>query len=133
VADADRARLFTIAEASALLPELRPRLEMLKRGKHELKELHETLRGISPAMRANGSGLQAQQLEEGAAELVARMGVALAEIEELGVVVKDLDQGLVDFPALRDGRVVFLCWKVSERAITHWHEIDEGFAGRREL
>lgn len=133
MADADRVRLFTIAEASALLPELRPRLEMLKRGKHELKALHETLRGISPDMRSNGSGLQARQLEEGAAELVARMSVALVEIEELGVVVKDLDLGLVDFPALRDGRVVFLCWMTSERAITHWHEIDEGFAGRQEL
>jgi hypothetical protein len=133
VSNADGARLFTVADASALLPKLRAKLEMLQRGKRELREIHETLRSISPVMRSNGSGSQAHALEEAAAGLVARMGVALAEIEETGVIIKDLDMGLVDFPALREGRVVFLCWMASEQAITHWHETDEGYTGRRPL
>lgn len=133
MSNANEARLFTVAEASALLPELRAKLEMLQRGKQELQAIHATLRDISPVMRSNGSGERAHALEEAAAGLVAQMGLALAEIEESGVIVKDLDLGLVDFPSLRDGRLVLLCWMASEHTITHWHELDEGYAGRRLL
>jgi hypothetical protein len=126
-------QLFTLAEASAMLPDLRDKLRLLQRGKRELRSINETLRDISPAMRANGSGQRAHELELKAAELVSRMGAVLAEVEDLGVLVKDIDQGLVDFPALRDGRVVFLCWMVDEPEIGYWHEIDDGFRGRRAL
>jgi hypothetical protein len=54
-------------------------------------------------------------------------------LQELGVAVKDLDRGLVDFPALRDGEEVLLCWQLGEEKVGYWHGVDEGFAGRREL
>lgn len=116
-----------------MLPELRVKLELLQQGKQELKAINEKLRDISPSMRSNGSGQRAHELELRAATLVTEMGAALAEVEESGVLVKDLDQGLVDFPAWRDGRVVLLCWMASEPEITHWHEIDDGFRGRQSL
>ncbi len=57
----------------------------------------------------------------------------IAEIDELGITVKDLDMGLIDFPCLRDGREVYLCWKLGEPGIDWWHEIDAGYAGRQPL
>jgi len=58
---------------------------------------------------------------------------AIKQIHEIGCVVKDLDEGLVDFPTLRDGREVYLCWKLGEEHIGYWHGLDEGFAGRKPL
>jgi hypothetical protein len=58
---------------------------------------------------------------------------SLAEIDSIGVQVKDLEQGLLDFPSLMDGKLVLLCWKLGEPAITHWHTEEEGFAGRKPL
>jgi hypothetical protein len=58
---------------------------------------------------------------------------ALAELQEADIVVRDVVRGLVDFPALRDGEEVYLCWLVDEPEIEHWHELDAGFAGRRPL
>lgn len=70
-----------------------------------------------------------QRLDEGTRELVACAG----EIQALGAIVKDLELGLVDFPSLRDGDEVLLCWRVGEDAIEFWHPVDEGFSGRRPL
>ncbi len=58
---------------------------------------------------------------------------AVREVEEMGVLVKDLDQGLCDFPHQRDGRMVYLCWKLDEDEVTWWHDVDAGFAGRQPL
>lgn len=129
----DDLHLFTLAQASAMLPDLREKLLELRRGKKELHAINESLREISPAMRSNGSGQRAHELELSAAALVSRMGALLAEIEERGVLIKDIDQGLVDFPSQRDGRVVFLCWMADEQEIGFWHEIDDGFRGRKAI
>jgi hypothetical protein len=64
---------------------------------------------------------------------IHRVKDSLAEIDATGVQVKDLDMGLLDFPCVVDGRTVLLCWKLGEKGITHWHGVDEGFAGRKPI
>jgi len=76
---------------------------------------------------------QAAQLEREVAALAADLEHFQEELSELGVEFKDYVQGLVDFPAERDGRVVYLCWRLGEPAVEFWHEVDAGYAGRRPL
>ena len=66
-------------------------------------------------------------------EAAANLRSVIEEVQELGCVVKDLDMGLVDFPTLFEGQEVYLCWKLGEPAITFWHGVDEGFAGRKAI
>jgi hypothetical protein len=72
-------------------------------------------------------------LERAHAAAAELAGAAAAELAGAGIVLRDLDRGLVDFPAIRDGEEVYLCWLVDEPEIEHWHELDAGFAGRRRL
>jgi hypothetical protein len=121
-------RHFTAAEANAMLPTLGPLLERLRAAKDELtdEEMHEALSEAAPA---NGGG-----------EPGRKVGVAFLEVRRLlltlgdaGVVVKDIDRGLVDFPALLEDREVFLCWELGEDEVAFWHELDAGYRGRRPL
>ncbi len=91
---------------------------------------------LAAVVAGNGHGNSAREyaaltrrLEEGTGELLACAG----EIQELGAIVKDLEQGLVDFPWLREGEEVLLCWRVGEEEVGFWHPVDEGFSGRRPL
>ena len=84
----------------------------------------------------NGGDFDPQEqrsLEEEFEREGAAVAACVAQLEELGVLVKDLDRGLVDFPALRNGEEVLLCWEVGEDEIAYWHGVDEGFAGRKPL
>jgi len=76
---------------------------------------------------------RAAELERDVAVLAAELEHFQRELAALGVEVKDYVQGLVDFPAERDGRVVCLCWRLGEPAVEFWHEVDAGFAGRQPL
>jgi hypothetical protein len=91
---------------------------------------------LAAVVAGNGHGNSAREyavltrrLEEGTAELLDCAG----QIQELGAIVKDLEEGLVDFPWLRDGEEVLLCWRVGEEEVGFWHPVDEGFSGRRPL
>ena len=126
-------RLFTAEEANALLPELVPILTDLRTKKGELDEARRALARLTPAMRADGHGIEAIALERRIRELAAALAAGIRRITGQGVEVKDLDQGLIDFPSPREGRVVFLCWHLGEGPIAYWHEVDAGFAGRRPL
>jgi hypothetical protein len=130
---ADSPRIFTLAEATYMLPWLRERLLQLRTLKQERDAAIRRLAGMTPAMRSNGSALEGARLEEQIDELAEAMRPLIEEIIGAGVEIKDIDQGLVDFPALRGGRVIYLCWLVSEPAIAYWHELDAGFAGRQAL
>ena len=101
-----------------------------------MRELERTQGELVTAIGGNGGGYAASDLNAAQTELVRarRRGVACVErLDELGVVVKDLDLGLLDFPALRDGEEVELCWHVGEDAVAYWHGIGEGFAGRKPI
>jgi hypothetical protein len=127
---------FTPEEANAALAEVRPIVERMvahRRAHVVALERQEELEG---RIRGNGGGIPPATLAD-AAEEVEREARALAaaidEIVEHGAEVKDIDEGLIDFPALRRGETVLLCWRLGEDEIRHWHTVEEGFAGRREL
>jgi hypothetical protein len=129
-------RHFTPEEANDALVEVRPLVEQMvahRRAHSEALERQEELEG---RIRGNGGGIPPAQLADAAAE-VEREARSLAqvidEIGERGAEVKDLDEGLIDFPALRGGETVLLCWKLGEDRIRYWHTVEDGFAGRRPL
>ena len=129
-------RHFTPEEANAALTQVRPLVERMvehRRAHIEALERQEELEGH---IRGNGGGIPPAQLAETAAEVerhARELARAVDDIVELGVEVKDVDEGLVDFPALRRGETVLLCWKLGEDGIAYWHSVEAGFAGRRPL
>jgi hypothetical protein len=128
--------MFTPAEANSALTEVRPVAERLVAVRKRMRELERTQRDLVTAIGGNGGGYAAGDLNEAQTELVGLADAAVAcvdRLDELGVQVKDLDTGLLDFPALRDGEEVELCWRVGEDAVAHWHGIGEGFAGRKPI
>jgi hypothetical protein len=129
-------RYFTPEEANALLDQVRPVAESLVEHRRAFAAAAAERAQLSARISGNGGDFDPQepreveeQLER-EAQAVAR---AVEELQRLGVLVKDLDSGLVDFPALRDGEEVLLCWQVGEDEIAYWHGADEGFAGRKPL
>ena len=129
-------RHFTPEEANAALADVRPLVEQMvahRRAHVEALVRQEELEG---RIRGNGGGIPPAELADAAAE-VEREARSLArvidEVTELGVEVKDIDEGLVDFPALREGEPVLLCWKLGEDEIRYWHTLEGGFAGRHPL
>ena len=129
-------RHFTPEEANALLAEIRPLVEqMVERRQAHAAALvrQEELEGH---IRGNGGGIPPAELAEASAQVdreARELGRVVDEIVERGVEVKDLDEGLVDFPALRRGETVLLCWRLGEAEVAHWHTVEDGFAGRRPL
>lgn len=129
-------RTFTLQEATAALGQVRPLAERMVAARRAELAAREQRAALAARIGSNGGDLTPSDVA-GAAEAVERAHAELVAcveaVQELGVQVKDLDEGLVDFPSLRDGELVLLCWKVGEEAIEHWHGVDEGFAGRKPL
>jgi hypothetical protein len=126
-------RYFTVEEARALVPRLRGLLIALQAEKRELDQLLGELRRLAPLAFLNGHGAQLECIEQRVAELTRSIREKVRVIHQLGVEVKDLDMGIVDFPSLRDGREVYLCWRVDEPTVAYWHDLDAGFRGRQPL
>jgi hypothetical protein len=126
---------FTRAEAEALLPRLEPLLIALRDARAALRTAEERMEALLAKMRGNGHAHQADlaQLRAQMAELGATLQRGLRRIDRWGVLVKDLETGLVDFPTLRDDREVYLCWRLGETGIHWWHTIEGGFAARQPL
>jgi hypothetical protein len=129
------ARCFTLAEAERLLPELETLLQDAIAAKTEYQEVERGMRAQAERVMLmggitveRGPVLEARARRDSAA---SRLRGDLERAAEMGCVVKDLDIGLVDFPTLYRGREVFLCWKLGEPSIAHWHGVEEGFAGRK--
>jgi hypothetical protein len=92
------------------------------------------LSALTPAMRQNGHAAQARELEARIQEVTEDLAAGIDQVTAMGIDIKSLEHGLIDFPSLREGRVVFLCWRLGEGpTIRFWHDIDAGFAGRRPL
>lgn len=126
-----RSQFFTLAEANALIPVVRPLLEALAEAKNGLGVIQTALLEMTLRMRGNGHRLEALGLEHQMEAMVDRLALGIHQIEEMGIELKDIDSGLIDFPSHHRGRVVHLCWKLGEDTIGYWHEIATGYAGRR--
>jgi hypothetical protein len=128
-------RTFTLDEAHSLLPVLESLLRNAISGKKLMEEVEAEMQALNHRIFLNGGthvdvvAVARRKAERAKAEQRAKD--ALAEIDSIGVQVKDLDIGLLDFPCQVEGRVVLLCWKMGEESITHWHSPEEGFAGRK--
>lgn len=122
-------KLFTVEEANALLPKLREFLDAVAAHRDAMREKAPHVEPIINASLSNGGGKVGAEYGVEAYKLY----LAIEKVRELGIVVKDLDLGLLDFPHERDGRVVFLCWHPPEDEIRYWHELDAGYAGRQPL
>jgi hypothetical protein len=127
-------RLFTLDEANSLLPDVMPILLELRSYKVTLDSAVAALSALTPAMRQNGHAAQARELEARIQEMTEELAAGIEQVTAMGIDIKSLDHGLIDFPSWHDGRVVFLCWRLGEGpTIRYWHDIDAGFAGRRPL
>jgi hypothetical protein len=121
-------RHYSLEEAAELLPHVVEVIERMRVARNRLgdREAREALTEASPT---NGGGKPGRTVSEGFLELRDSM----MRLRELDVVLRDLDRGLLDFPSLRDGKEIYLCWQEGEDAIGYWHEPEAGFSGRRPL
>jgi len=129
-------RHFTPREANDELKNIRPLVEELVSHRREQQRLQAERLELTAKIAGNGGGIDAQaiaDLEE--AEQREHVGIArcVNDIHGRGAIVKDPDEGLVDFPALRQGEEILLCWRLGEDEVAHWHGLEEGFAGRKQL
>lgn len=129
-------RIFTLEEASELLPRLREILAELRSARTRLEEGQRELTERYHGGRGNGHpapGGELDRLQGSIAQAQGELDEAVRSITELGCELKDPDRGMVDFRTTREGRVVYLCWLTSEPRIQFWHELDAGYAGRQRL
>jgi hypothetical protein len=129
-------RYFTADEANEALGEVRPLTEELVEHRRALLELQELQASLNQRIAGNGGHVEPrelQDLQERLDEEVAGIARCVARIHEAGGLVKDLDAGLVDFPARREGVEVLLCWRLGEDEVGYWHGLEEGFSGRKPL
>jgi hypothetical protein len=130
-------RTFSLDEAQSLLPVLESLLRAAIGGKKLMEEVEAEQQSLQQRIFLNGGTfldvvpLARRKAERAKAEQRAKD--ALAEIDSIGVQVKDLNIGLLDFPCEVDGQTILLCWKLGEKSITHWHGTEEGFAGRKPI
>src|SRR4030095_13790805 len=125
----DDERIFTLAEAQSLLPRLRSLLK-------EISVEWDHARALNPEVqkardKAQFDGYSKFGVEY--VESVSHLTSLIHQIKDMGVLLKDADKGLCDFPYVRQGRVVYLCWQLGEEQIQYWHDIESGFAGREPL
>ena len=121
-------RHYSVEQANAALGWVAERLERLRSAHARLTD-EEAREALSEAAPTNGGGAPGTTVSHGFLGLQA----ALRELQEMEIVLRDLDRGLVDFPGVRDGQEVYLCWEEGEEEIGFWHELDAGHAGRQPL
>lgn len=127
-------RLFTVREAEATLPLVRRVVRDLLQAYPRWKELVSRYELLSTPLRAeDGEPAEIRAVRDEAAQVAERINGFLVELEEVGCVFKGFEAGLVDFYALKDDRLIFLCWRMGEDHITHWHDVDAGFSGRQPI
>ena len=122
-------RTFTLAEASRMLPQLEERLQAVKQEKEILVRSHGEIKKASAKAKYNGGSFAGPRY----IRALEQISDSVEAIQEMGVLVKDLDIGLCDFPYQLNGRVVYLCWKLGESEIRFWHEIEAGYGGRQPI
>ena len=121
-------RHFTREQADAAVAQLEQLLPRLKQAKDSLTD-EEARAALSDAAPGNGGGDPGRQVGESFLEVRRLLG----ELGEMGVVLRDIDRGLIDFPALVDEREIYLCWQLGEDRVSFWHDLEAGFQGRQPL
>ena len=124
-------KLFTVEEANSLLPSVRPIVRKIQRAHRKLGAFQKSAKHAAEGAEYGGGGLP-----DGTqyAQLLLDLSVGAGELEAMGIQLKDYGNGLIDFPSMREGRVVLLCWKADEGDnIEWWHDVEAGFAGRQPL
>jgi hypothetical protein len=124
-------KLFTIEEANSLLPSVRPIVKSIQRSHRRLISFQTAAKRAAEGAENGGGGMvRGPQY----ARLLVELSLGAGQLEGMGVQLKDYSQGLIDFPSMRDGRVVLLCWKADEGdQLEWWHDVEAGFAGRQPL
>lgn len=122
-------RIFSLAEAEALLPTLRTLLGEIGEAWEHVRKLNPEVQKARDASAFDGFSKAGVEYVESVSHLM----LLIHQIKDMGVHLKDAEKGLCDFPYLRQGRVVYLCWQLGEDRIEYWHEIETGFAGREPL
>lgn len=124
-------KIFTVQEANALLPDVRTIVGKIQRAHRQVSKYRDDVAKAAEAAERGGGGIAAGVAY---AAVLAQLTTQLTDLEALGVQLKDFERGLVDFPSLREGRVVLLCWQLGEGdELEWWHDVDAGFAGRTPL
>ena len=127
-------KTFTLEEAQSLLPLLEALLKRAQESKQAAEAVEAKLTGLAQRIYVSGGMyVDVAEVARTRAEVekhMQRLRETVNEIDEIGVQVKDLDSGLLDFPFRLDEDVVLLCWRAGETTIDHWHTVDEGFQGR---
>jgi hypothetical protein len=124
-------KLFTVEEANTLLPTVRSIVKLIQQSHRRLASFQTEARHAAGGAEHGGGGLPDG---ERYARLLVELSMHTGQLEALGIQLKDYQQGLIDFPSMRDGRVVLLCWKADEGdQLEWWHDMEAGFAGRQPL
>jgi len=129
-------RIFTLEEANAAVVELRPVVERMVRHREKLVAAQKRQTELLTRIAGNGGDLQTSDLREVAEAIQSEadaIGACAEQIDAAGAQIKSLEDGLLDFPAQRNGEDVLLCWKLGEGEIGFWHGVEEGFTGRKPL
>ena len=125
----DTEHIFTRSEASSVLPRLKPLLQEIRGEWLRIKELNPEIQKTREKAMLDGYSPYGVEYVESVSQLMHVM----SQVREMGVLIKDLDKGLVDFPYLKHERVVYLCWHLGEESIEYWHETESGFSSREPL
>jgi hypothetical protein len=129
----NESQLYTLESANALLPVITPTLERLRDDYLHLTELKNEIAVEVSTLESRGMVMVAHRSEIAINDAALRIKTALGELFARGIEVKNIEWGLIDFPSERDGRIVYLCWKLGEGSIAFWHDLDAGFAGRQPI
>ena len=127
---------FTLEQAQAMVPWLQETFDAIEPLKEQLAGAKEKVQSLMTRMQSNGGAKAEEELEEttyALHEAQNGMDERAYAILERGIVLRNVEQGLVDFPSMRDGREVYLCWVAGEASIAHWHDVDAGVSGRQRL
>ena len=122
-------RIFTLAEAQGLIPKLRSLLQEMTEPWNRIQELNPEIQKARENAPFDGYSKSGVEYVESVSQLM----LLIHQIKEMGVLLKDANKGLCDFPYRRQGRIVYLCWQLGEDRIEYWHDIESGFAGREPL
>jgi hypothetical protein len=127
------ARYYRLDEANERLAELRPLLQQLRADRNTVAELQLKIRDIRSNNGSADHAAEIGRIEDEMRDVVSQMKDAVDQVDEWGVALRDIGTGLIDFPALANGRPIWLCWRLGEGDINWWHEADRGFDERRRL